>query len=65
MPAAVMLSPPIEIDPGRVIVFTNVYYKNDELLGFGIPAKNIIMKSSRVEALSEIMKETEYMHSKL
>jgi hypothetical protein len=44
--ASVSIDPPISIDPGRIIVFSVVYDKAEEISALGIPEDQIIYKSS-------------------
>lgn len=43
--AKIKLSPPIEIDPGRMIVLSVVFDKAEEISGLGIPEEQIVYKS--------------------
>jgi len=55
--ARVKLNPPIEIDPKRVIIFSVVYDKTEEILSFGIPENQIKYKSnSDLTTLPQLIK---------
>ena len=44
--ARVNIDPPISIHPGRIIIFSVVYDKTEEISALGIPEDQIIYKSS-------------------
>jgi hypothetical protein len=55
--ARVIIDPPIKIDPGKVIVFSVVYDKTDELLALKIPNNQIIYKSNGdINTLPQLIK---------
>jgi hypothetical protein len=56
--ARVIIEHPIQIDPGKVIVFSVVYDKTDELLSLGIPNNQIIYKSNGdINTLPQLIKK--------
>ncbi|MCP5107184.1 MAG: response regulator transcription factor, partial [bacterium] len=56
--AAVKIDPPIELDPKKVIVFSVVFDKTDEIAAFGIPGNQILDKAtSALETLPRLIKE--------
>jgi hypothetical protein len=44
--ARVIIEPPIKINPEKVIVFSVVYDKTEEILSFGVPGDQIVYKSN-------------------
>ncbi len=58
--ARVILDPPIKIDPQKVIVFSVVYDKAEEISSLGIPEDQIIYKSSSdLNTLPQLIKKIE------
>ena len=56
--AKVKLNPPIEIDPRKIIVFSVVYDKSQEISSFGIPGDQIVYKSaSDLKTLPRLIKK--------
>ncbi len=44
--AKIKIEPPVQVDPKKVIVFSVVFDKTDEISSFGIPGDQIIYKSN-------------------
>jgi CheY-like chemotaxis protein len=56
--AKVKINPPIELDPRKVIVFSVVFDKTDEIASFGIPRNQILDKAtSDLKTLPRLIKE--------
>jgi hypothetical protein len=58
--ARVKIDPPIELDPRKVVVFSVVYDKTEEISSFGIPGDQIIYKSNAdLNTLPRLIKKIE------
>lgn len=58
--AKVRLNPPIQLSPKRVIVFSVVYDKTEEIVKMGIPADQIIYKAnSELNTLPDLIEKIE------
>ena len=58
--ARVKIDPPIEIDPRKVVVFSVVYDKTEEISSFGIPGDQVINKSNAdLNTLPDLIKKIE------
>lgn len=58
--AEVKVNPPIKLNPHKVIIFSVVYDKTDELSAMGIPADQIIYKAnSDLDTLPKLIKKIE------
>lgn len=63
--AEVMLSEPIQIDPRKIIIFSVVYDRGDEIADMGIPVNQIVYKSdSDLTTLPNLIREIEEYHDK-
>lgn len=58
--ALVKLTPPIEIDPKKIIIFSVVFDKSEEISSFGIPVDQIVYKGeSDLTTLPRLIKKIE------
>lgn len=58
--AKIKIKPPIKIDPKKIIVFSVVYDKIEEISSFGIPEDQIVYKSTAdLNTLPKLIKKIE------
>ena len=56
--ARVKIDPPVNVDPGKVIVFSVVFDKTEEITSFGIPGDQIVYKAnSKLDTLPQLIKK--------